>query len=571
MSARSKRQHPLRLGTRTSRLARWQSARIVSLLTETWPNLKCEIRPFETKGDKNIDRPLPEIGGKGLFTAELEAALLAGDIDIAVHSLKDLPVQNPPGLTIGAIPRRGDVGDALVARNGETLSTLSPGAVVGTSSLRRQAQLLAVRPDLRVRSIRGNVETRVRKVHEGHYDAAVLATAGLKRLQLEEEASAWLPLDIMLPAPGQGALAVQCRAADHETLALLQAIDHPATRRETTTERHFLEALGGGCSAPIAAYARSQGNHRLQMEALIAAPSGGSVIRVSGSGADPYELATDLAADARSRGAEDILASITAADSPSSDSPLAGRRIVITRPRSQASEFASQLRDLGAVPIRFPTIRIAPIDDTTSLDTAIRDLENYDWIIFTSVNGVDVFHQRLEAMHVDVDQLNGVRVAAIGPATGSALSEMGVMPDFIPDEYVAERIAEGLGDVEGQKILLPRAEQARAALSELLSARGADVNEIATYRTVRADPEDEARAHLSTAGVITFTSSSTVRNFVSLVGGSQEASRLASRAVVACIGPITAATAAELGMEPQIVAEEYTIDGLIAALLAYFQ
>lgn len=565
------RQQPLRLGTRTSRLARWQSARIVSLLTEAWPNLKCEIHPFETKGDKTIDRPLPEIGGKGLFTAELEAALLSGDIDIAVHSLKDLPVQNPPGLTIGAIPQRGDVGDALVAHNGETLSALSPGAIVGTSSLRRQAQILAVRPDLRVRSIRGNVETRVRKVHDGLYDAAVLAAAGLKRLNLEKEASAWLHLDVMLPAPGQGALAVQCRASDDETLALLQAIDHRATRRETTAERHFLQALGGGCSAPIAAYARSQEDDQLQMEGLIAAPSGGALVRVSGSGDNPYEVAKELAADARSRGAGDILDSITAAESPSSDSPLKGRRIVITRPRSQTSDFASQLRDLGAVPILFPTIRIAPIDDTTMLDTAVRRLADYDWVIFTSVNGVDLFLQRLEALDVGVAQLDGVCVAAIGPATGSALSEMGVMPDFIPDEYVAERIAEGLGDVEGLKILLPRAEEARAALSELLSAKGADVNEIATYRTVRAAPDDEARAQLATAGVITFTSSSTVRNFVSLVGGPQEAYRLAAQTVIACIGPITAATVRELGMEPQIVAKDYTIDGLIAALLSYFQ
>ncbi len=564
------RQQFLRLGTRTSRLARWQSARIVSLLTEVWPELKCEIRAFETKGDKTLDRPLPEIGGKGLFTAELEAALLDGDIDIAVHSLKDLPVQNPAGLAIGAIPKRGDVGDALVARNSETLSTLPPGAIVGTSSLRRQAQILAVRPDLRVRSIRGNVETRVRKVREGLYDAAVLATAGLKRLDLQDEASAWLSFDVMLPAPGQGALAVQCRADDRETLELLRAIDDRDTRRAITAERHFLQNLGGGCSAPIAAYARCLDENRLEMNALIASPSGATSIRVSGSGANPYELATELAGEALTMGAGDILAAISTAQ-VSSTLPLEGRRIVITRPRQQADEFAAQLRELGAVPILFPAIRIAPIDDTSPLDAAIRRLSEYDWVIFTSVNGVDIFHKRLQALDASVEQLNRLHVAAIGPATGSALSEIGVMPTFIPDEYVAERIAEGLGDVDGSKILLPRAEQARAALSELLSARGADVEEIATYQTVTGVPDPEAREQLDSAAVITFTSSSTVRNFVSLVGGPQEASRLASRSVIACIGPITAATAGEQGMEPQIVAEEYTIDGLIAALLSYFK
>lgn len=567
----SKYGQTLRLGTRTSRLARWQSARVVSWLTEAWPELKCEIHPFETKGDKTIDRPLPEIGGKGLFTAELEAALLDGDIDLAVHSLKDLPVQNPPGLIIGAIPGRGDVGDALVARDSATLSTLPPGAVVGTSSLRRQAQLLGVRPDLRVRSIRGNVETRVRKVRDGHYDAAVLAAAGLNRLGLQDEVSAWLSLDAMLPAPGQGALAVQCRADDRETLELLGAIDDQATRRATTAERHFLQTLGGGCSAPIAAYARCHNDEMLEMDALIAAPSGGTMIHVSGSGANPYELATKLAGEALAQGAGDILAAISAAGVPSSGSPLEGRRIVITRPREQAGEFAAQLRELGADPILFPTIRIAPIDDTTTLDKAIGRLTTYDWVIFTSVNGVRLFHERLLALHGDVAGLNDMRVAAIGPATGSALSERSIMPDFIPDEYVAERIAEGLGNVEGQKILLPRAEQARAALSDLLVSKGAEVDEIATYQTVAGAPDEEARRQQVSAGVITFTSSSTVRNFVSLVGGSQEASRLASRAVVACIGPITAATASDLGLAPQIVAGEYTIDGLIAALLAYFQ
>lgn len=561
----------LRLGTRTSRLARWQSARVVSLLKEAWPQLKCEIHAFETKGDKTLDRPLPEIGGKGLFTAELEAALLEGDIDIAVHSLKDLPVQNPSGLTIGAIPKRGEVGDALVARNSETLSTLPPGAIVGTSSLRRQAQLLAVRPDLRVRSIRGNVETRVRKVHEGLYDAAVLAAAGLNRLNLQDEASAWLSLDVMLPAPGQGALAVQCRADDHETLELLKAIDHRATRRETDAERHFLQNLGGGCSAPIAAYARCTGEDQLEMEALIAAPSGGSVIRVRGRGASPQDVATELAGEALTLGAGDILASVSASEASLSDSPLRGRRIVVTRPRRQAEGFAAQLRELGAVPILFPTIRIAPIDDTTELDTAIRRLAEYDWIVFTSVNGVDIFHERLQALDASAAHLEDVCVAAIGPATGSALSEIGVMPDFIPDEYVAEQIAEGLGDVEGMKVLLPRAEQARAALSDLLSAKGADVEEIATYHTVTGAPDKEARQELESAAVITFTSSSTVRNFVKLVGGPKELSRIASGSVVACIGPITAATASELGMEPQIVAEDYTVDGLIAALLSYFQ
>ncbi|MBW7883937.1 MAG: hydroxymethylbilane synthase, partial [Caldilineaceae bacterium] len=205
-----------------------QTHYIAGRLEAHWPALRCEIVPFVTHGDRTLDHPLPAIGGKGLFTAELEAALNAGEIDIAVHSLKDLPVADSPGLVLGAIPNREDVRDVLVVQDSGAgyagavgdadLSVLANGAVVGTSSLRRQAQLLAVRPDLQVRSIRGNVETRLRKVAEGHYDATVLAAAGLVRVGLIGRAACYLPLELMLPAPGQGALAVQCREEDERTL-----------------------------------------------------------------------------------------------------------------------------------------------------------------------------------------------------------------------------------------------------------------------------------------------------------------------------------------------------------------
>ncbi|MCB0111257.1 MAG: hydroxymethylbilane synthase, partial [Caldilineaceae bacterium] len=213
-------QPSLVLGTRTSELALWQTNHIIAQLQQAWPQLHCEQVPFITKGDRTQSegKPLPAIGGKGLFTAELEASLHSGQIDLAVHSLKDLPVEESPGLTIGAITSRADVRDALVARNGWTLATLPNGAVVGTSSTRRAAQLLAHRPDLIVRSIRGNVPTRVRKVLDGEYDATLLAVAGLERLGLMEHVTALLPLALMLPAPGQGALAVQCRADDMQTL-----------------------------------------------------------------------------------------------------------------------------------------------------------------------------------------------------------------------------------------------------------------------------------------------------------------------------------------------------------------
>jgi hydroxymethylbilane synthase len=298
----------LRLGTRTSRLAHWQTEHVIALLSTAWPGLTCVTVPFVTKGDKTLDKPLPEIGGKGLFTAELEAALKAGEIDLAVHSLKDLPVDDAPGLTIGAIPGRADVRDAVVAADGIGLASLPQGAVVGTSSVRRRAQLLAYRPDLDIQSIRGNVETRIRKVaDERHYSATILAMAGLERLALAAHASEILDLAMMLPAPGQGALAIQCRHDDEATLRLLAAVDDAATRACVTAERVFLGALGGGCSAPIAAHAIVDGKGLLSMSGLVGAVDGSRLLRVDGRENDPHVLGATLAEDMLAQGASALL------------------------------------------------------------------------------------------------------------------------------------------------------------------------------------------------------------------------------------------------------------------------
>lgn len=303
----------VRLGTRTSQLALIQTQRVIALLSAAWPGLRCTVTPFVTEGDRTLDRALPELGGKGVFTAELETALLSGRIDLAVHSLKDLPVENSPGLTLGALCDRIDVRDGLVAANGWTLATLPKGSVVGTCSTRRQAQLLALRPDLLVKPIRGNVPNRIEKVRRGDYDATLLAAAGLLRLGMADAACEWLTLDAMLPAPGQAALAVQCRADDAATLALLAALDDRRMRAAVTAERTFLHALGGGCAAPVAAYASiseavSVAQPGIDLAGLVATLDGRTIVRVVGSGADPVELGHRLAQQARERGAAEILA-----------------------------------------------------------------------------------------------------------------------------------------------------------------------------------------------------------------------------------------------------------------------
>jgi hydroxymethylbilane synthase len=297
--------------TRPSALALWQTQWVMAALQQAHPGLVCEQKIITTQGDRILDKPLPEIGGKGLFTQELESELLAGAVHCAVHSLKDLPVENPAGLTIGCIPLRAEVRDALISRSGKRLMELPAGAVVGTSSLRRSSQLKACRPDLATSSLRGNVDTRLRKALEGQYDAIILAGAGLSRLGLDKHVTDWIPLDRMLPAPGQGALAVQCRAADEETLALLAALEHETTRRAVTAERGFLSGLGGGCALPVAAYAGVFDNSgsQIQLSGLVASPGGEKIIKVSGRSEDAAALGRMLASAAIAQGALDILGS----------------------------------------------------------------------------------------------------------------------------------------------------------------------------------------------------------------------------------------------------------------------
>ena len=297
--------HTLILATRPSKLARIQTQWVMKALQEAWDGIDCQEQIVTTEGDRILDRPLPEIGGKGLFTQELEVRILSGQVHAAVHSLKDLPIDIPVWLKIGAIPVREDVRDVLISRHGYTLETLPNAAFVGTSSLRRKAQLLCFRPDLQIKSIRGNVDTRVQKVFDGQYDAIILAGAGLIRLGLEEYIDQWLPLEIMLPAPGQAALAVQCMD-DGEILNYLSPVDDPMTRLTTIAERSFLASLGGGCSLPVAAYAEMDGVD-IDLTGLVASTDGKRAFRVQGRGGDPQLLGADLADQILAQGAAKIL------------------------------------------------------------------------------------------------------------------------------------------------------------------------------------------------------------------------------------------------------------------------
>ncbi len=297
----------VRAGTRTSRLATAQTNHVLEALTLLWPELGTIIEPYETRGDRALGALQSLPGGKGLFTSALEDALRAGNIDIAVHSLKDLPTEPAADLVVGAILGRKTAQDVLVATEPWTIDSLPEGASIGTGSRRRAAQLLHYRRDLAITPLRGNVDTRIQKMTDGAVDAIVLAAAGLQRLGLDDRISSYLPFSVMLPAPGQGALAVQCRADDDDMLSLLASIDCPDTRSATTAERIFLQALGGGCMTPVAAYARRVDNGMLTMGALVATPDGRRVITADGEGKDPCALGQVLANDALQQGAAEVL------------------------------------------------------------------------------------------------------------------------------------------------------------------------------------------------------------------------------------------------------------------------
>ncbi len=299
-------------GTRGSALARYQTNLVIARLQETFADLSIETIVFSTKGDRELSKPLPEIGGKGLFTAELESALRYGTIDLAVHSLKDLPTENAIGLTIGCILPRENPADVLISRDGYTLDTLPLKATVGTSSLRRAAQLLTHRPDLTILPLRGNVDTRLQKAlnPDGTYQAIVLAAAGLNRLELNQPSArlSQLSFEVMLPAPGQGAIAVQCRADDSSILSKLAYLNHFPTQQAVLAERTFLAELGGGCSVPVGALGQIAGD-RLTLHGVVTSLDGQQVIRVKQHGAvkEAHIIGQELARQALAQGAQAIL------------------------------------------------------------------------------------------------------------------------------------------------------------------------------------------------------------------------------------------------------------------------
>lgn len=308
----------LRIGSRGSQLALWQANHIAAKLRERGQEVEIEI--IHTTGDKILDVALAKVGSKGMFIKEIEEALAGKSIDLAVHSLKDLPTELSSEFAIAAVPAREDPWDAFCSRNFSSITDLASGARVGTSSLRREAQLRAVRPDLTVHPLRGNVDTRLRKLEAGEYDAIILAIAGLKRLQRTDLVKQVLSADVMCPAAGQGALAIEARAEDPEVIRHLAFLDDAATRAETECERSLLQAMGGGCQVPIGASAKLRDGN-LQLHAVIANPNGKTVLRESVTGKNSIEVGKEAATSLLERGGKAILDAVYAENAPVPQQP----------------------------------------------------------------------------------------------------------------------------------------------------------------------------------------------------------------------------------------------------------
>lgn len=302
----------LRIATRSSALALWQAEFIKSELERLHDNVEVELVKIKTQGDKILDVPLAKIGGKGLFVKELEEAMLAGSADLAVHSMKDVPMEFPEGLGLVAICEREDPTDAFVSNDYENVDALPHGAVVGTASLRREAQLRAYRPDLEIRTLRGNVNTRLAKLDAGDYNAIVLASSGLKRLGFHDRIRYCLPDSVSLPAVGQGALGIECRLDDAELISMLEPLDYRDSSDRVEAERALNRRLQGGCQVPIAAYALLEDDDTLWLRGLVGAVDGSQVFRVEGRAprSEGERLGRELAEDLLALGADKVLAEI---------------------------------------------------------------------------------------------------------------------------------------------------------------------------------------------------------------------------------------------------------------------
>src|SRR5262245_2285860 len=609
------------IGSRGSKLALWQANWVKSRIENSHPGLTVEIEIIKTTGDKQTEASLAQIGGKGVFTKEIEDALLDRRIDLAVHSLKDLPTALTDGLHIAAITEREEVRDALLV--GETLAgkvgaikELPQGARVGTSSLRRRAQLLYQRPDLQISELRGNVDTRLRKLDDGQYEAIILASAGLIRLGLADRIAVQIDIAEMLTAVGQGALGIETRIDDQRTNLLLDFLNHWPTRYATEAERAVLRKLGGGCAVPIAAFGRvtqvaevGKSDSKFILDALVCDIEGKRMIRKQAIGplSQAEVIGAQIAQALIESGARELLPrigadahafvqttpvreqiEIAAAPAPISDleeresdspKPLKGCRVIVTRSIKQGGELSHTLSSLGAEVVACPTIEIREPSSWEQVDYALQHLSWYDWLAFTSTNGVEFFLRRLDELGHGRAELMSHRVCAVGRKTAEKLRTEKISVDLMPERFTAEALVEeflkqyGVRQrLRGARMLLPASQTTRDVIRPALAKVGVQVDVVEAYQTIMpplSGTEINLLIRDSNADYIIFTSPSTVANLSALLETDNLSAFLANTRI-ACIGPITAEAARSHGLEVHIQPDEHTGKAIVPALVAVY-
>lgn len=548
------------LGTRGSKLALVQTEIIKEKLQKLHPKIKIEISIIKTTGDKNMN-PVPlDSVGKDWFTKEIDKALLKGAIDIAVHSLKDLSEILPQGLIIAAIPEREDAREAFISMNGVSFEDLKKDSIIGTDSTRRKSQLLYKRPDLYIKSIRGNVNRRLEKLENGEYDGIFLAVAGLKRLGLESKITDYFSETDIVPSPGQGALAVVIKESNTDLFRVLKKLDHQPTVTAVKSERSFSKIFGGGCSMPIGAYAVCTGK-TITLHGIIGSLDGKHVVKdsITGDSAAPKKIGKELA--------ERILQK-SSLWYFSKSVPQKKRYIIITRPENESRKFIKKLEKLELYGISYPTVMISKLPLTDSTKNYLRDISSFDWILFTSKNGVKFFMQAIKNLKIDVKELKILHIGAIGTKTAEMLKKYQLPVHFIPSIFTTEDLVYELQNIKGKKILLPRADIATPLLIKFLKEKGAHIINIPIYQTTLLLQPDKSLEQLykkKEISYLTFTSPSTVKGFVKNIEELKIDTNIFSVPTIS-IGPVTTRTLKKYGFQNVYTADIFTEDGMLMKL-----
>lgn len=542
----------LRVGTRGSALALAQTISVIGLLQQSRPECSFVQQIIKSEGDTDKTSPLTQIGGRGVFTSILQERLLHGEIDLAVHSAKDVPSLSPVGLELAAFPNREDPRDALITRHGVALAELPGKPVIGTSSRRRAAQILALRPDTVIRELRGNIDTRLRKARGNDYDAIILAVAGIRRMGWANTITEYLPFETFTPAPAQGAIAVETRIAPDSAAGIVRAIDDPAVSLAVRIERAFLRGVGGGCTTPIGAHAVIAGKY-VTFHAMLSDDDGSRLVR------ERISLDTNTAEEEVFALAGRMLRETRPVWSTSQRRKLlAGKTVIVTGSTSQSVPVQGLLESLGATVKHLGTIQILP--PAQPIDPAT--LGQFDWAVVTSPNA---FPYAAAALRFLLSQ--GAKLAVVGCRTAEAATAFDLTSSLIGDNG-AESLVALLRDrgIAGARVVCFLSGIARPNLTAGLQKAGAEVTVVTAYRNVAATDLPDDIEEIITRGsisAITFASPSAVRRFIGLAGGRIAAM---SGAAFVAIGETTAEALGIDGLPVHAIAATPSPEGMVEAV-----